>query len=157
MTKIKVYAMQFDRLNNNAEEIASKLGAILSTERRPFGNVVLHHKEAMPTIVRDGDWITKTDDGYAVVSDSHFQKTFEAMPIVTESVKEVNYQIENNFSYHAPKEGQPKKYEEIRNSAKELAYLFDKLSPDNSREKSLAMTKLEEAVFWINASIARNE
>ncbi|WP_419715896.1 DUF7681 family protein [Bacillus cereus] len=26
----------------------------------------------------------------------------------------------------------------------------------NSREKSLALTKLEEAVFWGNASIARN-
>lgn len=27
----------------------------------------------------------------------------------------------------------------------------------NSREKSLAMTKLEECVMWANVSIARNE
>lgn len=39
---------------------------------------------------------------------------------------------------------------------KELAYLFNKDCPV-SRERSLAMTKLEEACFWANASIARNE
>lgn len=69
---------------------------------------------------------------------------------------EQNPQIENNFSYHSPKEGQPEKYADIRNEAKELAYTIDRLCP-GSREKSLAMTKLEEAVFWANASIARGE
>ncbi|MCP1184935.1 hypothetical protein [Paenibacillus sp. 1781tsa1] len=68
----------------------------------------------------------------------------------------MNPQIENNFSYHAPKEGQPQKYEEIREAAKELAYLLEESVP-NSREKSLAMTNLEQAVFWANAGIARNE
>ncbi|WP_244660841.1 Acb2/Tad1 domain-containing protein [Paenibacillus sp. CFBP 13594] len=67
-----------------------------------------------------------------------------------------NITIENNFSYHSPKEGQPRKYEQIRNAAKELAYLLEDTVP-NSREKSLAMTNLEQAVFWANAGIARNE
>ncbi|MEK3784661.1 Acb2/Tad1 domain-containing protein [Paenibacillus sp. FSL R5-0810] len=67
----------------------------------------------------------------------------------------MNEQIENNFSYHAPKPGQPEIYQEIREKAKELAYLIDKLAP-NSREKSLAMTSLEQSVFWANAAIARN-
>jgi hypothetical protein len=67
----------------------------------------------------------------------------------------LNPQIENNFSYHAPKEGQPEKYEALRSLAKGLAVAFDELCP-NSREKSVAMTKLEEAVMWANASIARN-
>ena len=67
-----------------------------------------------------------------------------------------NEQIEKNFKYHAPKEGQPQKYERIRSLAKDLAYLIDGDCP-NSREKSLAMTKIEEAVMWANASIARNE
>lgn len=40
--------------------------------------------------------------------------------------------------------------------AKELAYLLDAQVP-NSREKSLAMTNLEQAVFWANAGVARNE
>lgn len=66
-----------------------------------------------------------------------------------------NQSIENNFTYHAPKEGQPEKYEQIRSKSKELAYLIDELCP-NSREKSLAVTKLEESVMWANASIARN-
>jgi len=65
-------------------------------------------------------------------------------------------QIENSFTYHAPKEGQPEKYELLRAKVKELAYLIDELCP-NSREKSLAMTKLEESSMWANASIARNE
>lgn len=67
----------------------------------------------------------------------------------------MNNQIENNFMYHSPKEGQNEKYEALREKAKELAYLIDDLCP-GSREKSLAMTKLEESVMWANASIARN-
>jgi hypothetical protein len=70
--------------------------------------------------------------------------------------KQGNEQIENNFTYHAPKEGQPAKYNEIRREARSLAYLIDGLCP-HSREKSLAMTKLEEAVMWANASIAREK
>jgi hypothetical protein len=67
----------------------------------------------------------------------------------------MNPQIENNFKYHSPKEGQPEKYTAIREKAKELANLIEETAP-NSREKSLAMTKIEEAVMWANASIARN-
>jgi hypothetical protein len=66
-----------------------------------------------------------------------------------------NPQIENNFKYHAPKEGQPEKYEAIRDAGKILAVVIDSSVPD-SREKSLAMTKIEEAVMWANAGIARN-
>ena len=64
-------------------------------------------------------------------------------------------QIENNFTYHSPKEGQPEIYQKLRDKAKEFAYLIDECVPD-SREKSLAMTKLEEAVMWANAGIARH-
>lgn len=63
--------------------------------------------------------------------------------------------IENNFTYHAHKEGQPEKYQAIREKAKELAYLIQELVP-SSREQSLAMTKLEECSMWANAGIARN-
>lgn len=63
--------------------------------------------------------------------------------------------IENNFTYHAPKEGQPEKYQALREKAKELAYLIAELVPP-SREQSLAMTKLEECLMWANAGIARD-
>ena len=64
--------------------------------------------------------------------------------------------LENTYTYHAPKANQPQRYEQIRAKAKELAQLIEQNCPD-SREKSLAHTKLEEAVMWANASIARNE
>lgn len=64
--------------------------------------------------------------------------------------------IENAFVYHAPKEGQPEKYTTLRTMAKELALKIDALCPE-SREQSLALTKLEEAIMWANAAIARNE
>jgi hypothetical protein len=66
--------------------------------------------------------------------------------------------LENNFSYHQPKseELQQHRYEEIRRNAKEFAELLYQFCPP-SRELSLAITKLEESVFWANASIARNE
>ncbi|WP_339211886.1 hypothetical protein [Paenibacillus sp. FSL L8-0333] len=67
----------------------------------------------------------------------------------------MNPVIENNFSYHAPKPEQPDIYEQIREKAKELAYLIEEVTP-KSREQSLAMTNLEQSVFWANAAVARN-
>lgn len=64
--------------------------------------------------------------------------------------------IEKNFTYHPPKEGQPERYNTIRQTAKVLAETIEATCP-SSRERSLAITKLEEAVFWANAAIARNE
>lgn len=65
-------------------------------------------------------------------------------------------QIQNNFKYHSPKTGQQERYTKIRDTAKALAELINDECPD-SREKSLAITKLEESVMWANAAIARNE
>ena len=70
--------------------------------------------------------------------------------------KDPNATIENNFTYHPPKGDQQARYEHIRTMGKSLAIAIEQFSPD-SREKSLAMTKVEEAVMWANAAIARNE
>jgi hypothetical protein len=64
--------------------------------------------------------------------------------------------LENNFMYHAPLNGQAEKYTEIREMAKHFAYALVSLCPP-SRELSLALTDLENAVMWANAAIARNE
>lgn len=69
--------------------------------------------------------------------------------------KQVADQIHNNFSYHAPKEGQAEAYEDLRNKGKELAFMIARLCP-NSRERSKALTELEDSIMWANASIARN-
>jgi hypothetical protein len=65
-------------------------------------------------------------------------------------------EILNRFTYHAPKEGQADRYVLLRDRAFYLAELFTEQCPQ-SRELSLALTKLEESVFWANAAIARNE
>ncbi len=65
-------------------------------------------------------------------------------------------ELENRFTYHAPKEGQPERYERIRYKAKMFAAYINEHCPD-SREKSVALTKIEEAAMWANAAIARNE
>lgn len=63
--------------------------------------------------------------------------------------------LENNFRYHAPKPGQPEKYEALRQQAKMFAQLIENICPDG-REKAVAMTNLETALMWANASIARS-
>jgi len=63
--------------------------------------------------------------------------------------------LAKRFTYHAPDEEQKQKYQYLRNAAKVLAQDINDLAPD-SREKSLAITHLEEAVMWANAAIARN-
>lgn len=65
-------------------------------------------------------------------------------------------QIEKAFTYHPPKADQPERYIKIRDKAKELAFVIDECVPD-SREKSVAMTNLEQVVMWANAGISRNE
>lgn len=64
-------------------------------------------------------------------------------------------EVARNFAYHAPNNRQAVFYGEIRSKARELAETIERRCPE-SREKSLAMTKLEESVMWANASIARN-
>lgn len=65
-------------------------------------------------------------------------------------------QIERNFVYHPPMDGQTQRYETLRAKGRELAHLVNDQCP-KSREQALALTKLEEAIFWANAAIARNE
>lgn len=63
---------------------------------------------------------------------------------------------ENNFAYHKPTDDQQYRYMIIRNTLGDTAKMLNEICPP-SRERALAMTKLEEACFWANAAIARNE
>ena len=65
-------------------------------------------------------------------------------------------ELENRFTYHAPAGTQAERYEKMRSNARELALFIVSVTPE-SREQSLAITALEEAVFWANAAIARRE
>lgn len=65
--------------------------------------------------------------------------------------------ISRNFSYRGELKGdQPARYELILSAAKGLALTIQGACPD-SREKSLALTKLDESVMWANAAISRDE
>ena len=66
------------------------------------------------------------------------------------------HELKTRFTYHTPQPGQPEKYTELRSQAASLADTIVKLTPE-SREQSLALTSLEESIFWANAAIARRE
>jgi hypothetical protein len=68
----------------------------------------------------------------------------------------MNQLLKHRFTYHPPKPGQPEKYTALREKALELANLIEETCPPGCPETSLAITKVEEAIMWANASIARN-
>jgi hypothetical protein len=60
------------------------------------------------------------------------------------------------FTHHPPLADQVDRYRNIRLYGQELALLIDKSCSD-SREKSLAITSVQQAVMWANAAIAIHE
>src|SRR3954471_3335033 len=65
-------------------------------------------------------------------------------------------QLDKTYKYHSPIYDQPERYEMLRKEGQRLALKIVKNSPP-SREQSLALTHLEECIFYVNAAIARNE
>lgn len=65
--------------------------------------------------------------------------------------------VANDFKFHpaAPNSANAERHDTIRFNCLLLANLFLEQCPE-SRELSLALTSLEEAMMWANASIARN-
>jgi hypothetical protein len=61
--------------------------------------------------------------------------------------------IANSFRSHKLSNEYLHVQEELREKAKELAYIMDDLCP-RGRELSLAMTNLEQALMWANKAIA---
>jgi hypothetical protein len=62
--------------------------------------------------------------------------------------------LAHRFTYHAPEPEQPEVYQAVRDTAHLLAILVSLATPP-SREQSLALTHIEDAVMWANAGIAR--
>jgi hypothetical protein len=63
--------------------------------------------------------------------------------------------LSNRFAYHAPDGTKAEHHAYIRGECLMLAHRINYAAPD-CREKSLAITALEEAMMWANAAIARN-
>ena len=64
--------------------------------------------------------------------------------------------LDNIFTYHKPFGTQQDRYVALRDKAKELAKLIEESCPD-SRERSLAITCVQQTTMWANAAIAINE
>lgn len=67
----------------------------------------------------------------------------------------LTHNLENIFTYHSPKPGQPELYASLRSEALKLAILINDTCPE-SREKDESIKALEGSIFWANAAIARH-
>ncbi len=65
-----------------------------------------------------------------------------------------NAELTNRFTYHPPDDVRGYDHGTARSIGLRAAYDLNTLLPEG-REKALAITKIEEAVFWANASLAR--
>jgi hypothetical protein len=64
--------------------------------------------------------------------------------------------VNNIFTYHRPHGDQPERYEKIRVDFRLLAHTLQMLCPPG-RERSLAITHLQQACMCANAAIAIGE
>lgn len=63
--------------------------------------------------------------------------------------------IHNRFTYHAPATPtRADQHQGMREACENFAHFLNSTLPEG-REKALAMTKLEEVMFWGNAGLAR--
>ena len=149
---VVIEAIQFNGYNSTEIEAwMIGLGAREFFSVKDGGKAVLIHTLEGIMEGSPGDYIIRGVAGeFYPCKPDIFDKTYD--PLIT---LRLNTEIEKRFTYHAPKPGQPEKYVLLRDKGKELAYLIQDNCPD-SRERSLALTKLEEAIMWANAAIARN-
>jgi hypothetical protein len=70
------------------------------------------------------------------------------------SKEELYQRIENNHRYHPATVDTGPKFEQVRAMTMGLAKNLVDVCPEG-RELSLALTHLEEVMFWANAAIAR--
>lgn len=63
--------------------------------------------------------------------------------------------METRFTYHPPTGDQPDRYASVRGSARAFADIIADTAPE-SRERAIALERVEEAVMWANTAIARH-
>ncbi|MEO3974358.1 hypothetical protein [Streptomyces sp. CAU 1734] len=64
--------------------------------------------------------------------------------------------LDRRFAFHASsRHDKAEAHSDVRSACRELAELLNRVLPEG-REKSIAVTRLEEVMFWSNAAIARD-
>lgn len=66
----------------------------------------------------------------------------------------MSYSVHHHFDPHSLNEEQAERMEKLRATAKVLAALTLQ-NTQCCRERSLALTNLEQAVFWMEAAVSR--
>lgn len=66
----------------------------------------------------------------------------------------IQAEIDRRFDYHAPDAQARERHQKAREAAKAFAAVILEITKED-REQRLAFTHLEQAMFWVNASIAR--
>ena len=125
-------------------EIAKQLAKLLTPEE--FNEFKIVMKDCKFKNI--GEWASKNQEDIA----ASLGMTKEEL---NDKIKATDPDIEKRFIYHSPK-GKEQRFQTLRNEAKHLANTIKKQCPD-SRERALALTKLEEVIMWANASIARED
>lgn len=74
---------------------------------------------------------------------------------IRSTIAEELAELETRFSYHPPRNDEEKNfYETFRDDVKRLGVvILEECRP--SRERSIALTALDQVVMWANASVAR--
>ncbi|MEW2127100.1 hypothetical protein AB0891_25610 [Streptomyces sp. NPDC007259] len=62
--------------------------------------------------------------------------------------------MDRRFNHHAPDEDDVTRHEAVRQAARAMAELVVQVTPEG-REQALALTNIEQAMFWANAAVAR--
>lgn len=66
------------------------------------------------------------------------------------------YDMDKVYSYHPPHPENAAKFVAMRDEGRKMAELVMQHCPV-SRERDIALTKIEEAIMWANAAIARQD
>lgn len=64
--------------------------------------------------------------------------------------------LERRYTYHPPTGDQGARHKAIKEAAREFAALV-MVSTPGSQEQFFALSKIDEAMMWASAAIARNE
>lgn len=153
-------ASERDPRKHGLETVGTRIPIVSEEEARQHATTFLlgpwHFRQEI--LAREKDWLA--EPGHRIIIPLPVPEVIGAplkeeprrYPVSTADA----LRVENDFTYHPPTPDQLERYAGIRRWGREWAQSLLALCP-YSRERSLALTKIEEAVMWANASISRNE